>query len=149
MIAGQSKLVEHARIAIIEGNERLVLLDRAIAAAKADVHVTQHFDGAQRRRVELGGAAEIAQSGFELALRVVDRATLEVGDHRIGITRDGAAVGLDRLKSPLLRRGLVARPDEAFELALVGQCGLGEGPGPGGDGNKRDGEGGSAHEGKW
>ena len=83
--------------------------------------------------------AEVAQRGFELVLRLVDGAALEMRQHRIGLAGDGAAIGLDGLERALGDDRGVAVGNQAVEFALVGQGAKRQGAGHAGNGHDHDG----------
>ena len=116
-----------------------VALDRALVAAEGHVDVAKRFERPQRAGIDVGGAPEIAQRGFELVLRLVDGAALEVRQHRVRLARDRAAVGLDGLERPFGHDGRVAVGNQAVEFALVGQGAKGQGAGHAGNGDDHDG----------
>ncbi len=108
-------------------------------AAEGDVDVAERFERAQRARIDVGGAAEIAQRGFELVLGLVDGAALEMRQHGIRLERDRAAVGLDGLERALGDDRGVAVGDQPVEFPLVGQGPEGQGAGHAGNGHDDDG----------
>ena len=145
----ESKLVEYAGVPIIERDERFVLLNGAFVAAKTDVDIAKHLDGAQGAGIELGGAAQVAQGGLELVLGVVNGAAFQVGGHRFGIARDCTTVGFDGLEGPVGRHRLVAGLDLPVELAFVGHCGIRQAAGHTSHGDEYDREKGRPHGQKW
>src|SRR5215217_6683389 len=72
-IPREPELVEDAGVSIIEGNEGLVAFDGAFVAAQRDVHISEGFKGPERAWINVRGAAEITQRGFELVLLQIHR----------------------------------------------------------------------------
>jgi hypothetical protein len=148
-IAGEPEFIQDARILFVERHERFVALNRAGGTAERQVDVAKRFEGAQRTGIEIGGAAKIAQRGFELVLRLVNGPTLIVGEHGIRLKGNGAAIRFDRLKWAFGDHRGVTGGDIAVEFPLVGEGAKRQGPGNANNGHEHDGNDGSTHREKW
>ena len=95
----ERQLVENGRGVIVEVEVRLVVLGGIREAPQLHVDVAKLFEGAGGARVELGRRAKVAQRRGErlrrIAAALMRLAALQVGEHRVALQSNRAAVCLD------------------------------------------------------
>ena len=121
-IARQRQLVADARRGRSSSRSALLVdLGGAREALQLVADVAQFLERARGHRVEDRGRPEVAGRGFEVAAPLIGLAAPQVGEHRVGPQRDGAAVGLDGGKRLLVAQGRVAAARAGAVVAVAGR----------------------------
>ena len=128
-IARERELVGDARQAIVEFEAAVVGIGGPVEALELIQDVAELVERPRGRRVEGRGGPEVARRLLEVArvaAPLVGFAAPQVGEHRVGAERDGAAVGLDRAEGLLVAQRGVAPGEKRAVVALARRRLVGE-----------------------